>query len=221
MGELVAAHASSRIPVDTVNRPRRPVAVEPSTFDQIEGAMDPALQLQIAHDTASALVARVRDEGSAETLSRILSYTSEYGVGELAELWASAPAHSLPGALWRLYVIHASIIADPAVAAHAYQHAIDNLNSIDEVVAGARQPTGPEDIRDMADAILRGAFTGDLADALDRAAAYCRIEAHGVTSLIANTEIGTSAMLERAVTLADFAADLNASAALARVDKLT
>jgi hypothetical protein len=195
--------------------------VEPSTFDQLEGAMDPALQLQIAHDTASVLVARVRDEGTAETLTRIIRYTSEHGVGELAELWAAAPAHSLPGALWRLYVIHASIIADPAIAAHAYQHGIDNLNTIDEVVAGARQPTGPEDIRDMADEILRGAFSGNLADALDRAAAYCRIEAHGVTSLIAGTEIGTSTMLERAVTLADFAKDLHACAVLARSDSLS
>lgn len=221
MGELVQADAPSRIPVAVVNRPRRPVAVEPSTFDQLEGAMDPALQLQIAHDTASVLVARVRDEGSAETLDRIIRYTSEHGVGELAELWAAAPAHSLPGALWRLYVIHASIIADPTIAAHAYQHGIDNLNTIDEVVAGARQPTGPDDIRDMADEILRGAFSGNLADALDRAAAYCRIEAHGVTSLVGGTEIGTSKLLERAVTLADFAADLHAAAVLARTDKLT
>jgi hypothetical protein len=87
-------------------------------------------------------------------------------------------------------------------------------------VAGARQPTGPDDIRDLADEILGGAFTGDLADALDRAAAYCRIEAHGVTTLVAGTEIGTSALLERAATLADFAADLQASSVLARANKL-
>jgi hypothetical protein len=189
-------------------------------FDQFEGAMDPALKLQIAHDTATALVARVRDSGSAEVLQRLLAYTSEYGVGEIAELWAAAPAHSLPGALWRLYIIHASIIADPDIAAHAYQRGVDNLDTIDEVVAGARQPTGPEDIRDLADEILRGAFLGDLADALDRAAAYCRIEANGVTALIAGTEIGTSALLERAVTLADFALDLQASSVLSRANKL-
>ena len=203
-----------------MNRPRRPVAVEPSTFDQLEGAMDPALKLQIAHDTATALVARVKDNGSAEVLQRLLAYTSEYGVGELAELWAAAPAHSLPGALWRLYVVHASIINDPDTAAHAYQRGVNDLNTIDEVVAGARQPTGPEDIRDLADEILRGAFVGDLSDALERAAAYCRIEAHGVTTLVAGTEIGTSALLERAVTLADFAQDLQASSVLARANKL-
>lgn len=182
--------------------------------------MDPALKLQLAHDTATTLVARVRDDGTTEVLRRILDYSRDNGLGEIAELWASAPAHSLPGALWRLYIIHASIIADPDIAAHAYQRGIDNLNSIDEVVAGARQPTGPDDIRDLADEILGGAFTGDLADALDRAAAYCRIEAHGVTTLVAGTEIGTSALLERAATLADFALDLQASSVLARASKL-
>jgi hypothetical protein len=182
--------------------------------------MDPALQLQLAHDTATTLVARVRDDGTAEVLRRILDYSRENGLGEIAELWAAAPAHSLPGALWRLYVVHASIVADPDLAAHAYQRGVDNLDTIDEVVAGARQPTGPEDIRDLADEILRGAFLGDLADALDRAAAYCRIEANGVTTLVAGTELGTSALLERAATLADFAADLQASSVLARANKL-
>jgi hypothetical protein len=204
-----------------VNRPRRPVAVEPSTFDQLEGALDPALKLQLAHDTATTLVARVRDDGTTEVLQRILDYSRDNGLGEIAELWAAAPAHSLPGALWCLYIIHASIIADPDIAAHAYQRGVDNLNTIDEVVAGARQPTGPDDIRDLADEILGGAFTGDLADALDRAAAYCRIEAHGVTSLIAGTEIGSSAMLERAATLADFATDLLACAQLSRNQRLS
>lgn len=203
-----------------MNRPRRPVAVEPSTFDQLEGAIDPALTLQLAHDTATALVARVRDSANADVLQRLLDYSRDNGLGEIAELWAAAPAHSLPGALWRLYVVHASIIADPGIAAHAYQRGADNLNTIDEVVAGARQPTGPDDIRELADEILGGAFTGDLADALDRAAAYCRIEANGVTALVAATEIGTSALLERAVTLADFAKDLHACAVLAHNNRL-
>lgn len=195
--------------------------VEPQSFDLLEGSIDPALQLQLAHDTATALVARVRNSGSAEVLQRLLAYSHEHGLGELAELWSAAPAHSLPGALWRLYVVHASIVADPDIAAHAYQRGVENLDTIDEVVAGARQPTAPEDIRELADQILGGAFTGDLSVALDRAAAYCRIEANGVTSLVAGTEIGTSKLLERAVTLADFAADLHAAAVLARTDKLT
>lgn len=203
-----------------MSRPRRPLHIEPSAFDSIEGAVDPALRLQLAHDSARALMTRIRESSDSETVERVLTYTREHGVDELAEMWAEAPAHSLPGALWRLWVIHASIISDPDVTSHAYRRGVEELNTIDEVVAGARQPTGPDDIRDLADDILRGAFTGDLADALDRAAAYCRIQGHGVTTLIGSTEIGSSSLLERAVVLSDFARDLAASAALARRNAL-
>jgi len=34
-------------------------------------------------------------------------------------------------------------------------------------------------VQDMSDAILGGAFTGDLADALERAAAFCHVVATG------------------------------------------
>ena len=39
-----------------INRPRRPASLEPHVFDRFEGGGDPALTLQIAHDTASALI---------------------------------------------------------------------------------------------------------------------------------------------------------------------
>ena len=204
-----------------MTKPKRPRHLDPSAFDAFEGATDPAMRLQLAHDSASALLARVRTSNDPETVERVLAYTRENGVEELAEMWADAPAHSLPGALWRLWVIHASIVADPDMTAHAYRRGASELDTIDTVVAGARQPTGPDDIRALADDILRGAFTGDLSDALDRASAYCRIEAHGVTTLVGATEIGNSATLERAVVLADFARDLHASAMLARAGRLT
>jgi hypothetical protein len=203
-----------------MTRPRRPLHLEPRAFDAFEGAVDPALRLQLAHDSAGALLARVRVAADPETVARVLAYTREHGVAELAEMWADAPAHSLPGALWRLWVIHASIVSDPETTAHAFRRGVDDLDTIDEVVAGARRPTGPDDIRDLADDILRGAFTGDLADALERAAAYCRIEAHGITTLIGAAEIGSSALLERAVVLADFARDFHACAGLARTGRL-
>jgi hypothetical protein len=46
-------------------------------------------------------------------------------------------------------------------------------------VAGVAEPPGPAEVQDMSDAILGGAFTGDLADALERAAAFCHVVATG------------------------------------------
>lgn len=201
-------------------RPRRPAPTEPAAFDRYASGVDPAVTLQIAHDTAGALVSRLRSSDDPAVVERLLAYTTEHGVGELAELWAAAPAHSLPGALWRLYVIHASIVADEVFASTAYERGATLEATADVVVAGATHPTGPADIRALADEILRGAFEGEMGDALDRAAAYCRIEARGITDIVGQSELGNSALLQRALTLTDFAKDLAASARLDRSQQL-
>jgi hypothetical protein len=106
-------------------------------FDRYASGVDPAVSLQIAHDTATALVRRIRESDDPAVLERLLAYTADHGVGELAELWSAAPAHSLPGALWRLYVIHASIVADESFAAAAYDTGAALEATADVVVAGA------------------------------------------------------------------------------------
>ena len=62
---------------------------------------------------------------------------------------------------------------------------------------------------------------GKNAGSRQHAAAVKLLAGHGVTTLVADAEIGTSATLERAVVLADFAADLRACAALARANRLS
>lgn len=201
-------------------RPRRPALTEPHLFDRHAAGTDPSVALQVAHDTATSLVHRVRDSRDPAVVERLLAFTAEHGVGELAELWAVAPAHSLPGALWRLYVLHASIVADRDFASAAYDSGAALESTAAVVIAGVPQPSGPDDIRQLADDILKGAFVGDMGDALDRAAAYCRIEARGITEVIARSELGNSALLQRALTLTDFANDLVACAKLDRASQL-
>ncbi len=203
-----------------INRPRRPASLEPHVFDRFEGGGDPALTLQIAHDTASALIHRVKESDDPEVLQRVIDYAVQNGVGELAELWAQAPAHSLPGALWRLYLVHGSIVADSRFAASAYERGTGLANVADAVIAGASQPTTPADIQSLAQQILTGAFTGEVGDALDRAAAYCRIQSRGITDIIGHSELENSALLERALTLSDYATDFTACAKLDRKGQL-
>jgi hypothetical protein len=91
-------------------------------------------------------------------------------------------------------------------------------------VAGAPSPTGPQEIVELADQILRGVFDGDFALALDRAAAFCRVAAAGTTSLADDSDGVESdraaEFTRRALRLATIADDLAASAALARADSL-
>ena len=85
--------------------------------------------------------------------------------------------------LWRLYLLQLMIHDDPQTAALLYERGRAELSSADEVVAGAPSPAGPDELVALIDTILRGLFEGDFAVALDRAAAFCRVQAAGASHL--------------------------------------
>ena len=80
----------------------RPVLYSAEKFERHEGGMDPAAREEAAH--ASARILLMRGRGTDEQMTeRLVSFTDDYGIEMLAELWSHASAHSLPGALWRMY----------------------------------------------------------------------------------------------------------------------
>jgi hypothetical protein len=157
-------------------------------------------------------------------VDRLVSFTAEHGIDDLAELWSRSPSRSLPGALWRLYLLQLMIHDDAPTAALLYERGRAEISSADEVVAGAPSPAGPEELVALVDTILRGLFEGDFAVALDRAAAFCRVQAAGSSHLADDYEATeperASALTTRALRLADYASDLAACAALWRMDSL-
>ena len=70
----------------------------------------------------------------------------------------------------------------------------------------------------------RKTFEGDFAVALDRAAAFCRVQASGATHLADDYELTepdrASAFTTRALRLSDYGVDLTACAALWRRESL-
>jgi hypothetical protein len=161
----------------------KPTQYSGDKFDTYEGGEDPAQILRVAHDTAHALVNRARENDDPEVLDRLIAYTDEHGIDAIAELWARSSPRSLPGALWRIYLIRLLIRQDPLGTSLLFQRGSEVLETIDTVVAGAPLPTGPDEITALADEILRGIFVGDFSIALDRAAAFCRVCAAGATSI--------------------------------------
>lgn len=155
-----------------------PVKFSPEVFDQAEGGMDPALVAEIAHVTASAVVSRGRAVDDPEIHRRLVEFTDTEGLDGLAALWADAPPVSLPGALWRLYALRSSVQADP-VRMSRWFAAGHSTAQVSHVVAGVADPPGAEEIQQMADTILKGAWTGDFDVALERFAAFCRVAALG------------------------------------------
>jgi len=194
-------------------------------FDRIFASEDPAEVSRAAHATAHALLARVRSEPEADTVERLVEFTRRHGLDDIAELWSRSPAKSLPGALWRLYLLQLSIHDDADTAALLYERGRRELASADAAVAGAPAPAGPDELVAVIDQIMRGVFTGDFGVALDRAAAFCRVEASGAVHLAGDYERTEPERAEvltaRSLRLATFADDLHQSARLHRRDALT
>jgi len=203
----------------------KPIRRPAELFDRLFAADDPAEVSRVAHSTAHALLSRVRADPSVDIVERLVAFTDDHGIDDIAELWSRSPARSLPGALWRLYLLQLMIHDDAATAALLYERGRVEMATVDPVVVGAPAPAGPEELVQLIDTILRGLFEGDFAVALDRAAAFCRVQASGATHLAddyENTESErASALTTRALRLSTYAEDLSAAAALWRRDALS
>jgi hypothetical protein len=202
----------------------KPTKFSGAKFEGMKGGEDPEIISRIAHDTAHALLARVRDNPEPAVLNRLVEYADEHGIDAVAELWSRSSARSLPGALWRMYLVRAMIRQDPQGTAFTFQRGSEVSVTIDQVVAGATAPTGPAEIVELADEILRGVFEGDFGTALDRAAAFCRVTSEGCTSIADDVDAITperaTELTKRALRLSRTAAELTASARLWRAGGL-
>jgi hypothetical protein len=203
----------------------KPTQYSGDKFDEFPGTEDdPAQVMRVAHDTARTLLHRARETQDPEVIDRLVAYTDEHGIDALAELWARSSPRSLPGALWRIYLLRLLIRQDAAGTSFLFQRGTDVLDSVDPLIAGAVAPTGPEEITQLADQILRGAFRGDFAIALDRASSFCRILAAGASSLAddsdaANPDRATE-LTTRALRFTTTAEELAVGARLQRTDSL-
>jgi hypothetical protein len=184
---------------------------------------DPAEVTEVAHATAAVLVGAGRASEDPEVTSRLVALVDELGLSTLAELWADRPARSLPGALWRLYALHEWVQRSPEEASADYTAGV-RFADVNHVVAGVAEPPGPQEIRSLADSILRGVFEGDLAVALERAGAFCRVVSSGRADRAHTTDVqdaeAASTQTRRASSLLSTAEDLEACARLWRADEL-
>jgi hypothetical protein len=181
----------------------KPTKFSGDWFDNWESGEDPAQVMRVAHDTAHTLIDRGRETNDPATLDRLIAYTDAHGIDALAELWSRSSPRSLPGALWRIYLLRVVIRQDPAGTAFTFQRGTEILSTIDAAVAGAPMPTGPDEITDLADQILRGLFRGDFAVALDRAAAFCRILSSGWSAAADDADVADSDRATELTTRAD------------------
>lgn len=149
--------------------PRRPAQLDAEQIEAIEGESDVAYNSELAHTSAQALVPMGRhySEDDHETVQRILRLVDEEGVDVLAEAWVRSPEDSLPGILWRGYLLYewirreGSDVADRFVTASDYER----HRGGDGELKLAMTPK-PGTVRQEWSAVLSGTFEGDFTDVL-------------------------------------------------------
>ena len=193
---------------------RRPAFFSPSALEAHGPAYDPTEQIHVAHETALALVHAGRLLPDPAVTQKLVALVDDIGLSTLAELWSQRPARSLPGALWRLYVLREWVQRAPDEASREYAAGI-RFTGPNHAVAGAAEPPGPQEMSRVIDEVLRGVFEGDLAVALERASAFCRVVSAGRADISSG-----AATAEQAANMFVMADDLAACARLWRADAL-
>ncbi len=156
----------------------RPALPGAGHFDALLGGEDPAGAAEAGERLATLLVRGPRDGGDAAVVERLVHLAETEGLDDLAALWSRAPAESLAGCLWRLFLLRSWVHADPVAASRQFDLG-RRESPVAEVVAGVPSPPGPQEVRQMADEVLRGIRVGDFADTLFRAAAFTHLAAVG------------------------------------------
>ncbi len=172
----MSSHGSS------ASRFRRPAPLYDSVAESIPGEPDPATSSDLAHDSARALLDGVFHSSDPEVVERVVTLAARDGLTDLAALWSGAPATSLPGALWRLYVLHTWSASSGDDVVRRYRAGSRTVPGL-RYLSGFAEPPDVQQVQRTMDEILRGAFTGDLGMALRRAGAVATIVAHGTAQL--------------------------------------
>lgn len=217
-----------------MEKPRRPVLFENPVLDSIDLHDDPVSRQEIAQKTALAIYFGARateaqepgepaseaQKAGAVNLQKILELVENEGLDTLAQLWADCPPDTLAGVLWRLFALHEWARRDPQTLSERYRLGVIQV-PVQEVIAGLDRDNEPADLQRVLEAILSGAFTGDLCDALDRAAAFCKVLVAGI--LAEPAEVNSTWHTHKsksADALARTAEELRTAASLDRAGKL-
>lgn len=186
----------------TAPKPKRPSYQEPVSLEALAGRNDPIERLHAAHETAALLVRRGHEEDDTTLTARLVAAVEEVGLPVLADLWEDRPANTLPGTLYRLYALRELITLHTSPTTREYVAGL-------EVMPGAA--IVPDGIVAMVDEILSGVFAGDVAEALDKAAAFCLVVGAGRARMATTDEAA-----EQAARMGRLSVDLAKAAGLWR-----
>ncbi|MCF2706068.1 hypothetical protein I6E29_02125 [Arcanobacterium haemolyticum] len=149
--------------------------MDDAQIEAIEGEADVAYNSELAHTAAQALVpmGRHHAEDDPDTVARILALVEDEGVDVLAESWVRSPEDTLPGVLWRGYLLREWIrrYSDDVTSRFDMARAFYQEQGGDGEAKIAMTPSA-EAVRALWDGVFAGGFSGEFTDVLTKSARF-------------------------------------------------
>ncbi|WP_124055361.1 hypothetical protein [Arcanobacterium ihumii] len=154
-------------------KPRRPAQLKPEQVELIEGNADTAANSELAHTSAQAIVPLSGHVmADPDVIVRVKTLIVSEGVDVIAEAWANSPQDSLPGILWRGYLLREwirrfpDVVRERLAAARLFAEESEN----DELKTNFELVPSLEDLLEQWNMVFRGDFRGDFEDVLRNSA---------------------------------------------------
>ncbi|MGO5318723.1 hypothetical protein [Bifidobacterium boum] len=178
-GSIQSSRTGFLVSPSGASRPARPAQLDPAILDHLSGGLDPEKVSEMSHASAAALLDRVHHTEDPQVVRRVITLVDTEGVDVIAQLWSDAEPDSLPGIMWRLYMLRTWMQRNREHIARLWRLG-EPVATTASAIAGVDETPDASDIARTADSILSGAFTGDFAVALDRASAFTDVIATGL-----------------------------------------
>lgn len=202
--------------------PRRPAILDAAGAELIEGDVDPAVASELAHTTARVVVLGAgEDAEDAELAGRLEALVDREGLDSVAELWSRSPATTLPGALWRVYLVREWLRRAPETIAERYRDGAARDDAAGAHEDDAAVPT-PDEVSQDADDLFAGRVSS-VDSLLERVAAFLRVLAAGTVpepEWVTHDDELASVVTRRAGSLVATAEELELVAEMARAGRL-
>ncbi|QWW19392.1 hypothetical protein I6B53_09930 [Schaalia sp. 19OD2882] len=203
---------------DHRSHPRRPAMLSPDAADAIVGDVDPAEGAALAHTSAWALLGVGDEEFGPEAVTRLRATITDEGVDVVSYMWSRSPEFTLPGALWRLWLLSEWHRRDTALVDRRFAEGVAALQGSGQ--EGPLTCDPPALVIGEVDALLRGERTeDDLERVIASAARIMRVlaagETHGAAWILDPADPLAHPVTTRAKALLRTAEELDRAAVLA------
>ena len=164
----------------TRQTPRRPAMLDAEQAENIPGAEDGAISSEVAHLVAQTLLGIEKE--SDDKVQRLRQLLESGGVDTVSELWSNSPAGTLPGTLWRLYLVYQWYLRDPQLVNKRFQQGLAT-QKIGEVFSRDHCEKSVAALMDKLAELWRAETSiAQLAPLLERTSDFLKVLASGVSA---------------------------------------